>query len=325
MAQQTEGSGRGGSAGRAEAGVARAAEAGGSWAERGWKVVITTGLFAWLWRDELMRLADTWKTAQESHGLLIPLFSAYFVYQQRAALGRTVGRASWLGLAVMVLSLGGYLFFSLKGFAYPRQMMMIIMLGGVVLLLGGRPIFRLTWLPVAFLVFAIPLPQYMYDSATSPLQRLASQVGAMVLNALPGVNCEVLGVTIHGTQGREPFSLEVAEACSGMRLLRAFVALGVAMAYLERRPWVHRVVLVLSTVPIAVLCNVVRVVLTGLIHLYLGPEAAQGTLHALLGIGMLVLAFGLYGLLAWVMNRLFVAEETESAGVLVVGRKGDAR
>ena len=289
------------------------------WAERVWKVLIIGGLFVWLWWPEIYRLLQTWSTPDESHGILIPLFSVYFLYQRRRQIAQVRGRVNVLGMAVIVASLAGYLLFTAVGFAYPSSLMMIIMLAGVVLFLGGWPVFRHAWLPVMFLLFAVPLPQYLHDGLTIPMRQLASQVGAMILNALPAVDCQAIGVVIDGNHGGKVFTLEVAEACSGMRLLRAFVALGVAMAYLEPRPMWQRLILVASTVPIAILVNVVRVVLSGLISIYIGREYAEGTPHELLGLGMLVVAFGLYGLLAMMMNRLFVEEEEETQGVLVVG------
>lgn len=95
------------------------------------------------------------------------------------------------------------------------------------------------------------------------------------------------------------------------------MALGVAMAYLEYRPMIHRLVLLLSTVPIAVFCNMLRVLLTGLVHIYIGPEYARGTLHTVMGMVMLIVAFGLYGVLAWIMSNVYV-DEKKNKDVLVV-------
>ena len=148
---------------------------------------------------------------------------------------------------------------------------------------------------------------------------MASIVASVVLNVLPNVTCEAQGVVIYGRYGGEEFNLNVAEACSGMRLLLAFMALGVAMAYLDYRPMVHRLILMCSTIPIAIFCNIVRVLITGLISVYLGTEYATGLLHTILGMLMLVLAFGLYGLLAWIMNHLFVEEDE---GQILVTRRG---
>jgi len=295
-------------------------------AERVWKITIISALFFLLFHQELFKLFKTWGTANESHGMLIPAFSLYFIYQGRHRLRETKGSPLYAGLLVMLFSLVGY-FMSLQyRIGYSRPLMMIVMIGGLVLFLGGWPIFRLVWLPVLFLVFAIKLPGGLHEKLTIPMREMASAVASVILNALPGVKCEATGVLIQGLhtfrQGtelvKEPFSLNVAEACSGMRLLRTFVALGVAMAYLEYRPLVHRVILLFSTIPIAILCNMLRVLLTGLVHLYIGPQYAQGTLHTIMGMVMLLVAFGLYGGIAWILNNLYEEEEEEE--VLVVSR-----
>ena len=104
-----------------------------------------------------------------------------------------------------------------------------------------------------------------------------------------------------------------------MRLLMAFLALGVAMAYLHYRPIWQRLVLLASTMPIAIICNIVRVTITGFIYVLVDPEYAQGIYHDLLGMAMLPLAFGLYGLLAWFMSNLLV-ESTEAKPPDVVVR-----
>lgn len=291
--------------------------------ERFWKIAICTILIAVLFREELFRLFDRWMSpgGKESHGLLIPFFSLYFIYQQRHRLAKLVGKPSWWGVVLIGLSIYGYLFSFLKGFYYPRQVMMISLIGGVVLLLGGWRTAKIVWLPVVFLIFAMPLPARLYTQITMPMRELASTVAAVLLSALPSVTCEAQGVVISGSRLGEEINLNVAEACSGMRLLLAFLALGVAMAWLEARPLFHRLVLLCSTIPIAIFCNMVRVLITGLIYIYMGAEYATGTLHTILGMVMLFLAFGLYGGLAWIMSNLFVDEDADGGAILVVNRK----
>ncbi len=290
--------------------------------DRVWMCIICGGLYVLLYREELIRLFDRWMSPKESHGLMIPLFSLWFIYQERKRLAEMVGKPSYLGLLAIILSIGGYLFSSFKGFAYPKQIMMLGTIGGIVLMLGGWRILYRVLLPIVFLFFAMPLPARLYNRISQPLREMASTVASTILDLLPNIDSQAVGVLIHGTHGPNEFSLNVAEACSGMRLLLAFVALGVAMAYMEKRPLIHRIVLFCSTVPIAVFCNMVRVLLTGLIHIYVGPEYAQGTLHTILGMVMLILAFSLYGLLAWLMNNLFEEEREDEGGddgVLIVG------
>jgi len=94
-----------------------------------------------------------------------------------------------------------------------------------------------------------------------------------------------------------------------MRLLMAFLALGVAMAYLHYRPVWQRIVLLASTIPIAILCNIMRVTVTGFIYVLIHPKYTQGIYHDMLGLAMLPLAFALYGFIAWFMSSLFVDED----------------
>ncbi len=297
------------------------AEARQLFIDRCWKVGIIGVLYVLLFRDEIWGLINQWRTADGSHGILIPAFSLYFVYQQRDRLRAVRDKASWLnylGLIIILLCLVGYVYFIYIGMGYPCKILMVGTIFGIVLLVGGWGIIRLVWLPVLYLIFAMPLPGSIHTSLTMPLRELASQISATILGLMPGVYCQASGVIIRGTHLGKEFSLNVADACSGMRLLTTFVALGVAMAYLEHRPIVHRIVLLISTVPIAIFCNIVRVLLTGVIYIYVGPDYAQSTLHTLLGLAMLALAFGLYGLLAWVMNNLFVSQEPDKEDILVV-------
>jgi exosortase len=311
------------------------------------KIGILGGLLGFLFRGEIEGLVQLWGTDPNwSHGFLIPLFSLYFIHQKKREIlsleyardplldllrgrrplplrpGQT--RAHYWGLFVLLFVLAFHVFnvVSPAGYAYLRPVAMIAAVGAVVLFLGGWRLVRYTWLPMAFFVFAIPLPRRYYVGLTLPMRHLSAVVATTFLNLLHDVDATTSGAVIeilYQGQRLEP-ALNVAEACSGMRLLMAFLALGVAMAYLHDRPRWQRAVLLLSTVPIAILCNIVRVTATGLLYVLVDPKYTQGIYHDLLGLAMLPLAFGLYGLLAWFMASLFV-EEDESAHNDVIVRK----
>jgi len=167
----------------------------------------------------------------------------------------------------------------------------------------------------------MPLPQGLYVDLTQRLRALASTLAAAIMPLFAsGLYCEAQAVVIdydfHGRSGH----LNVAEACSGMRLMMAFMTLGVAMAYLGNRATWQRVIMVLSCIPIALVCNTIRVTITGLFFVYGRNDWAQGTPHQLLGISMLVIAFGLFALVGYVLNQLFVEDTGEDS---VAGPRGE--
>ncbi|HUW19069.1 MAG TPA: exosortase/archaeosortase family protein [Sedimentisphaerales bacterium] len=291
------------------------------------KILIIGGLFYYLFHHEIKGIVQEWKNPSWSHGFLIPLFSLYFINQHKSEILNVRAKPSYLGLVFLVL---GILFYPLNkaspsGYGYLGSICVIAVLGAIILFLGGWQLIKYTWLPVAFLVFAVPLPQRYYVRMTMPMRQWAASAATFLLNLVSGIEATASGVVIdviYKGQRIEP-PLNVAEACSGMRLLTAFVALGVAMAYLHYRPIWQRIVLLLSTIPIAIFCNFVRVTVTGFIYIFVHPRYARGIYHDMLGMAMLPLAFGLYGLLAWFMSSLFI-DETQTVAEDVVVRKDDS-
>lgn len=300
-----------------------------SWLELGVhnyiKMLIIGGLFVYLFRNEIHSIVIRWEEPSWSHGFLIPLFSLYFIHQAKSEILNLRTKPSYLGSFFLICGIVFYIFnvVSPAGYAYFRPISVIATLGAVVLLLGGWALIKYTWLPIAFLVFAVPLPNRYYVSLTMPMRQLAAKVASVLLNLVGQMQATASGVVIdviYKGQRLDP-PLNVAEACSGMRLLMAFLALGVAMAYLHYRPIWQRLVLLASTIPIAVFCNIIRVTVTGFIYILIHPKYAQGIYHDILGLAMLPLAFGLYGFLAWFMSSLFV-EETKLAKDIVVRGQG---
>ena len=250
-----------------------------------------------------------------SHGWLVPVFSLYFLACRKDELFRARPTPSYVGAIILFLSVTVYFLGAWWwSMIYPQILSIVGSIFGLTLLLGGWRIMRVAWFPILFLVLAIPLPQGHYQALTLPLRKLASWAAAGILPLMvPGLWTEAQAVVIDWVMpGGRSGQLNVETACSGMRLMMAFVALGVAMAYLGDRPLWQRVVMVLTCIPIAIFCNTIRVTTTGLFHIYGHDELARGTPHQLLGILMLVLALGLYALIGYVLSHLFV-EEPEDA------------
>jgi len=299
-----------------------------SWLELGLhsyiKVLIIGVLFWWTFRYEIERIVFKWISDPSwSHGFLIPFFSLYFINQRKKEILTLRSRPNYVGLFFLLCCLVFYILNmsipSLRA-TYIRQVLMVTTLGTIVFFLCGWQMVQYTWLAVFFLIFAIPLPQGYYIRLTMPMRKLAAVIATALLNLVSGLEASVSGVIIdvfYKGKHMEP-ALNVAEACSGMRLLMAFLALGVAMAYLHYRPIWQRMVLLASTIPIAIFCNIVRVTVTGFIHVFIDPKYAQGFYHDILGMGMLVLAFGLYYFIAWFMSNLFVEPKVISEEDVIV-------
>jgi exosortase len=284
------------------------------------KIIILAAAVYGIFHIEIYSIVQRWLTDSSwSHGFLIPLFSLYFINQKKNEILTVLPKSNYLGLVFLICSLILYLLFVfVYRFGYLMDIMIIPAIGSIVLFIGGWKLVKYTWLPVIYIFFAIPIPTRIYNDLTIPLRAHDAQIAAVFLNLVKGLEANASGVIIdivYKGVKLEP-GLDVAEACSGMRLLMAFLALGVAMAYLhDRRIW-QRLVLMASTIPIAILCNIVRVVITAFIYVLWDPRYAQGIYHDMLGMAMLPLAFGLYGALAWFMSNL-VVDETVQKEVII--------
>lgn len=258
-----------------------------------------------------------------SHGYLVPVFCLYFLWSRWDVLSRVMVRPSYLGALILTGSLG--LFFAGSWWlrmTYPQTVSIVGAIFGTVLLMGGWAVIRLVWFPIVFLLFAIPVPYEQWVALTRPLQELSCSAAALIMPLLlPGLHTDAQSVvidclyTFKNAQGELDFRrvpLNVEEACSGLRLLMTFLALGTAMAWLDERPAWQRVLMVLSCLPIAMFCNFIRVTVTGLLTVTGNETLASGTPHMLLGIAMVGLAFGLFALFGNVLRHLFVEDTGDS-------------
>jgi exosortase len=269
---------------------------------------VIAALFAGLNAWQFPGLIRAWlDDANASHGLLIPLFSAYLIYARRDDLLAARRRSCPWALPLVLLALAAIAL----GF-YPLRMRlicqgaMVFLMFALVLYLAGAAVARTLALPIFFLLFALPVPDMLYSRVASPLQELAAGGAAGVLRLFGvTISAGASSLSVTSLSGRA-YTLTVAEACAGMRLLTAFVALGVATAYLEDRPVWQRLVLVAAAVPIAVLCNVARVAVTCSMYVWDHPELGQGFMHGFTGMVMLVPALLLLWLLGLLLGRLFV-------------------
>jgi len=273
--------------------------------------VAVTALFAWVFSDFIARQVR-WAIefqADWGHTLVIPFIAGYFVWLRRADLRRIGFRTNWAGLVLVIAGIGWY---SLCVFG-PQPLWHHNLRGagvgltitGIALLFCGLRAMTVLLFPIAYLViFGQTISDVFLERFTQLLQDLTARASQVAL-ILTGLDVDRTGnVLLLWERGAaEPSPLNIAEACSGMRMLMAFLALGVAMAYIGLDRLWQRVLLVLLAFPVALVVNILRVVTLAWLS-RLDSDLAAGDFHTFVGLVWLVPAFLLFLSLQWTIRSL---------------------
>jgi len=265
-----------------------------------------------LFRIQITELISVWsKNPNFSDGFLIPLIALVFVYVRRDQLLSMRPKPSFVGLAILCLSVFGQVIFSIYGQLQFSELSMISVILGLLLWILGWDYMRILWLPAIYLIFMIPPPGTLYVKITGPLQVLSAAIGVSMLN-LFGIHAVRTATQINMQVGTNWQSINVAQACSGIRLLTTFFALAILLGYTTQRPMWQKIALAVCALPVAIVSNSLRVALSGVMFVTLGPEWARGSTHASLGLLMLIPAglmqIGIAKLIDVVGHNLFVSE-----------------
>ena len=231
-------------------------------------------------------LVRQWSTDDNySHGFFVIPLALYFAWERRAALAAAPIRPRTIGLGLIAGSLLVYLAGVVGAELFLTRVSVIGIVAGTTLFLYGAAHLRILAFPIAFLLFMVPLPAIVFNQIAFPLQLVASQMGEAVI-AAAGVPVLRDGNVLH----LPTRSLEVVEACSGIRSLISLVMLATVLGYFTERRTGHRIALAAAAVPLAIVANAARVAGTGLAAEWIGPAAADGFFHAFSGWLMFVAA-----------------------------------
>jgi exosortase len=258
------------------------------------------GLLVLLYAGVLKALMlQWWNDPDYGHGFFVPLFSCFALWRERERWPKTENKPSNFGFVVMLGAVGLLLLGSLGAELFISRSSLLVLIAGMILFLAGWKALRAVSFPLSYLIWMIPIPVIIYNQITFPLQLVASRLATAWLEF---VNVPVLrdgNVLVLSN-----YSLEVVEACSGIRSLMTLMALAVAYGYLlEPRRWV-RYVLALLMIPIAIVTNAIRIVGAGLLAHRYGSAAAEGFLHEFSGWVIFMSALGLMVLCHWILRRI---------------------
>ena len=257
---------------------------------------------------------DLWRAWAEepeySHGFLVPAFAAMLLWLRRDQLVLERSRFSWWGIALLALAGAFHLtstylcYYSLRPFA------LIPCLTGVALICGGWPLLRWCWPAILFLGFMMPLPPRISGALAYPLQRM-STVASTYLLIVFGIPAVSEGNVIHLDH---EIKIGVVEACSGLRMLILFFAISTWVALVStKRPAWERCLIVASAAPIAMLSNVLRLSISGVLYNTVGQEQGDRFFHTAGGLLMGPAAVILLILELRLLNAMFESDDDKTA------------
>ncbi len=249
--------------------------------------------------------------ADWGHTLVIPLIAGYFVYLRREQLLAKPFRTTWVGLVPVVLGVFIYMVSNVGPLVLHHHNVMgfgvWLTLTGLVLLFTGFRAFAWLIFPLAYVfVFGQTISDRLMTIVTYPMQDITARGSAVALELI-GWDIRREGNTIFVLDGSREIPLNIAEACSGMRMLMAFLALGVAMAFTGLKYTWQRIMLVVLAVPTAIFVNILRVMTLAMLSV-VDVEFAAGDFHTFIGLVWLVPAFFIYLGLLWILRHLVVED-----------------
>jgi exosortase len=259
------------------------------------------------------------KDPDYSHGFLVPLISLYLLWFRRGMIHAQPQPQGNVWMAALAFLAAAAIRAAAIVLQYPLLEPVAILpcFAGVAFLLGGWSYAFWSWPSIAFLAFAIPLPGAIANRLAGPLQRIATEGSTYILQTV-GISAAASGNVILLSTGE----IGVVEACNGLRMLVAFLAIAFAITVILRIPVWERGFLLFSGIAVALICNVIRIAATGVVYEKISPALAERLFHDLAGLFMMPLATGILALEILVLGRVFPLANVDTMPLLVERQRG---
>ena len=269
-------------------------------------IFLLLAITVWAYWPIITDLFKEWQRNDDySAGQLVPLIALFFVWHERKKLRSCSLSPCWFwGIALLVLAQTARIFGLLFMYESAERYSLVLTIAALTLVVAGRQVFKRVFWILLLLFLMVPLPGRIHNLISGPLQKIATTGSVFLLEAF-GTNVTQQGnvVTLNGLT-----TMAVEEACSGLRMLTAFIIVAAFIAYMIKRSRLQKSVLLLSSIPVAVMCNIFRLCVTAVLFMLVSTEAAEKFFHDFAGIVMMPAAVLLMFGELWIMKILVASE-----------------
>lgn len=270
-------------------------------------LIIVTFCFLMMYFHVIYKMVLDWSVDDNySHGFLIPFITGYLIFQKRKKLSEISLNPSNFGIALIIVSLLFFIIASIGAELFTMRFSMLLVILSIIVFLSGWKFAGNLFLPISYLIFMIPLPAIIWNKIAFPLKLFATKMATGVIEFID-IPVYREGNIIHLANT----TLEVVDACSGLRSLTSLLALSAAFALISDHSRINKFIIFISAVPIAILVNIVRLSSTAALARRFGAQVAKGFLHEASGIAVFVLAFILVYAVHLCLQKFFSANEFE--------------
>lgn len=267
-----------------------------------------TAVTLWAYWPVMMDLIDEWQSNDDySAGQLVPITALFLILKERRKLKESTLSPFWPGIVLLFLAQAARLYGLLFMFESAERYSLVLMIAGLILTVAGLDVFKRTFWIIMFLFLMVPFPGQIHNLISGPLQRIATSGSVFLLEAF-GANVSQQGNVVSLNRGT---TMAVEEACSGLRMLTAFIIVTYFVAYVVKRSRFQKAFLVCSSVPIAVMCNIIRLCITAVLFMLVSSQAAEKFFHDFAGITMMPAAVILIFGELWILKLLTTTESTK--------------
>ncbi len=274
-----------------------------------WIIIFAlTAVTLWAYWPVIIDLFDEWQSDDDySAGQLVPITALFLIWKERKKLKESTLSPFWYGIILLFASHAARLYGLIYMYESAERYSLVLMIAGLVLTVAGLDVFKRTFWIILFLFLMVPFPGQIHNLISGPLQKIATSGSVFMLEAF-GANVSQQGNIVSLNRGT---TMAVEEACSGLRMLTAFIIVSAFIAYMVKRSRFQKAFVLFSSIPIAVMCNIIRLCITAVLFMLVSSQAAEKFFHDFAGVTMMPAAVIIIFFELWLLKIVTTTESSE--------------